>query len=305
MTVTGLLDRISSAINGYFSKGLIADSDAVGFIRSTYGISDPDDVAALIERGEDSGAVTDIVSYPPDHFRESVEELIPPEGLSADSIKTVEELSGTENVFILYQGRKIFPGESDSLFCRQRFIQRLNLDIPFNYLSDSVPVQGKDDFYKIRSLLRKRKFVPDGPETVNEEKSRFISDLLNRYLSADNFFSLPTAGNAYPANGGPDTQHGIVELVDFTADLFRDRNSRPFDILAEKKYFYENAIIEAEEFTRLLKSSSMEFIMMKRIQPPLIPADEARRMISIIDRLTSTVYGMIIPSIRNVVEEIF
>jgi len=41
--------------------------------------------------------------------------------------------------------------------------------------------------------------------------------------------------------------------------------------------------------------------MMKKIQPPLISADEARSMICIIDRMTSIVYGMIIPSIQNII----
>jgi len=45
--------------------------------------------------------------------------------------------------------------------------------------------------------------------------------------------------------------------------------------------------------------------MMKRIQPPLVSVDEARTIISIIDRLASVVYGTVIPSVRNDVIDSF
>ena len=288
-----LLKKISSAISGYFAGGLVPESDTISFIKSAYGITRPDEIASLIEAGEDGGSVVDMVSYPPDNFREPVECLIPAEGLSPDEIKRIEEfsLNVSGGIFILFSGTKISLTEDDSLQCYKRFIQRLNLEIPFNYFGDDLTSTENPGFYKIRSLLRKKKFIP------GEETSLFIKDLIRNYRPAGNYFT------ASPLTAGPDDRSGLVELVNISVELFNNSGRRPFEILTEKKYYYESAVVEYVEFERLLKTCSMEFIMAKRIRPPLVSIDEARSMVEAIDRLTSAVYGMIIPSVRNVLED--
>lgn len=311
MTGPELLNRISVIISGYFSQGLIPDNDTINFIQSAYGISDTDEIASLIEAGDDGGAVTDLASYPPDSFRESVEELIPADGLSAGEIKSIENfyINPAGRIFIMLHSRKVFLTIDESLKCHQRFVKRLNLDIKFNYFTDSSVSAAGNNFYTIRSLLRKKKFIP------NDEKSLFMNDLISRYRQVKTDFSIMhrSAGSdetqfSLPATGsfkspGPNNQPGLIDLVNAALEILSSPENRPIDILTEKKYYYENAVNEAEEFTQFLKTYSMDFIMSKRMQPPLISIDEARRMIRMIDRLTSIVYGMVIPSVRNVYEE--
>jgi len=302
--------KISRAVNGYLSAGLLPDDDTLNFIKSAYGISGPDQVASLIGSGDDGGAVIDMVSYPPDSFRESVEHLIPAGGFCTGEIRTIEndsiDMPGA--IFIQYEGRQIFLPDDDSRRCIHRFIQRLNLEIPFNFFSDTGSSTGNYDFYKIRSLLRKKKFV------ANDEKSLFINDLVNRYRPVEKKFntSHQAAGTGRsspsPYGSGPFMQQNyhdqpdLITLVNIAVEMFSSPQNRPFDILSEKKYYYQNAINESEEFSRLLKTCSMEFIMSKRIRPPLVSIDEAHYMAAVIDILTSVVYGMTIPSVINVFE---
>lgn len=255
--------------------------------------------------------MTDLASYPPDSFRESVEELIPADGLSAGEIKSIENfyINPAGRIFIMLHSRKVFLTIDESLKCHQRFVKRLNLDIKFNYFTDSSVSAAGNNFYTIRSLLRKKKFIP------NDEKSLFMNDLISRYRQVKTDFSIMhrSAGSdetqfSLPATGsfkspGPNNQPGLIDLVNAALEILSSPENRPIDILTEKKYYYENAVNEAEEFTQFLKTYSMDFIMSKRMQPPLISIDEARRMIRMIDRLTSIVYGMVIPSVRNVYEE--
>ena len=280
MELTGKTEKISIRISSYFSAGLIPDNDTLSFIKSAYGLSEPDEISAFIENGDDSGALIEMLSYPPDSFRESVEELIPPEGLSSSEIKGIENIliTGGKRIFILFGNRKIFLSEEDSRTFNKRFLQRLNLELPMDCFNDHDIHSDNINILTVRSFMRKKKF------TSNEENYIFINDLIYNYQSVKNSSSAE-----------------FKILINASADFLNGSDRRTIDILSEKKYFYENAILESEEFSRMQKTYSMEFFMMKKIQPPLISADEARSMICIIDRMTSIVYGMIIPSIQNII----
>lgn len=274
------IKKISSMINDFLSGGLIPDDDTLNFIKSGYGLSEPAGISSFIECGDDSGAVIEMLSYPPDSFRESVEELIPKEGFTTDEIKCIKDtlLASPLKIFILFNNTKIFLTPEDSLFCSVRFLQRLNLNLNLDYFDDLNSLTDKSYIYNVKAYLRKKKF------NTRDENFLFINDLIYNYQSAKN---------------SSDAEFKI--LIEAAADLLNGSDKRAMDILSEKKYFYENAVSEAEEFTRMLKTYSMEFIMLKRIQPPLISVDESRSRIHIIDRLTSIVYRMIIPSAQNII----
>jgi len=278
------LKKVSTMIREHILRGFMPDTDTLDFIKSSYGLNDPEEILSFLENGDDNDAVIDMISYPSDRFRESIEELIPSGGFSSDEIKIIiDTINILQNkTFILFSNRNIFLTENDSLFCHQKFIQRLNLNIPFNYIEYEKIISGNINIFAVRALLRKKKFIS------SDENSLFINDLINNYNQLKN-------------GSGKE----LLYLVDVSTDMLNCRDNTPFDILSRNKDFYENAIMESEEFSRLLKTYSMEFIMMKRIQPPLLSIDEARSMINAIDRLTSIVYGMMIPSVRNVLIEEF
>lgn len=278
------IKELSSAVASYTACGLSADVDTLNFIRSAYGLNDIDEISAFITSGDDSGTVIDLVSYPDDDFRESVEKLIPPEGLALNEIQAVENiLMDSESVCpIIISRREIILSVDDSRLCRRLILKRLNLQISLNMIDY---YKSEDEIYnynKIRSQLRKRKFK------ANEVNSLFINDLIYNYKNVKN-----------------QSYNDFTALLEASCTLLSSSDAKPFEILSEKKYFYENAIMEAEEFSLLMKTYSMEFIMMKRIQPPLITIEEARLNIKLIDRMTSIVYGMIIPSVNNVMIDSF
>ncbi len=271
---------ISSALRTVLVQGFTADQDIINFIQSAFGISDVDDICSLIENGDDGGTVIDLISYPHDTFRELIENLIPPEGLSLSQIKIIEDLllNSSEESFILICGRKVILSKEDSLFCCKQFLKRLNLQIPLNSISLHGPAEDIISILSIKTQLRKKKFIP------TDENVLFMNDLIYNYNLMKNKSTIE-----------------FLTLVNLSIEFLNGSAGKPFDILSEKKYYYENAVMEAEEFSQLMKTYSMEFIMMKRIQPPLISIDEARSMIKHIDRLTSIVYGMVIPSVNNVI----
>ena len=284
MELNGKIKKISSMINSCLSGGLIPDNETINFIKSGYGLSEPEEISCFIENGDDSGAIIEMLSYPADSFRESIEELIPLEGFSISEIHCIEKIFPAIHVsiFILFNNRKIFLTKEDSLTCRKRFLQRLNLDLPMNYFAGLNIFTDIINIRFVKAYLRKKKFHS------NYENHLFLNDLIFNYQSVKN-------------NSADEFKILLGKSVDFLSGSDR----RAFDILTEKKYYYENTILESEEFARLLKTYSMEFIMMKRIQPPLVSVDEARTIISIIDRLASVVYGTLIPSVRNDVIDSF
>lgn len=280
--LTDNIRLVSAKINSYFSGGLIPDKDILDFLKSGYGLSEENEISSFFESGDDSGALIEMISYPADNFRESIEELIPSWGFNDGEIKIIEELLNHEsrNIFIFFSERKICLTEDDSSLCRKRFIQRLNLNLPTDYISVTDTSAIEFNIFSVRAYLRKKRF------SSSDDNCLFLNDLICSYQSVRN-------GSA----------EEFRTLFTAAADILNGINRKALDIFYEKKYFYENAVSEAEEFALLLKTYSMEFIMLKRIQPPLIPADEARSMIRIIDRLTSIVYGMIIPSAQNIIIE--
>jgi hypothetical protein len=280
MELTDNLKLISGMINSYFAGGLIPDKDTLDFLKSGYGFFETDEIASFLEAGDDSGAVIEMISYPMDSFREAIEELIPSGGFDDGDIKNIEDLLNSENgkIFINLSERKIFLTEKDSALCRKRFIQRLNLNLTIDYISGTGTSAIEFNIFSARAYLRKKRFSSSAGNCL------FLDDLICSYQTVRN-----------------GSEEEFRSLFIIAADILNGSDRKALDILYGKKYFYENAISESEEFARLLKTYSMEFIMLKRIQPPLISVDESRSMIHIIDRLTSIVYGMIIPSAQNII----
>ena len=168
----GNIKKISSMINDFLSGGLIPDDDTIHFIKSGYGLNDPAEISSFIESGDDSGAVIEMLSYPPDSFRETAEELIPQKGFSADEIKTIEDIlrDSPVKIFILFNNAKIFLTPEDSLFCSARFLQRLNLNLNLDYFDDLNSLADKSYIYYVKAYLRKKKFI------TRDENYLFINE---------------------------------------------------------------------------------------------------------------------------------
>lgn len=279
-----LIFKTSYLIRNILLSGFSPDIETLSFIKSFYGINDSSAIHSLLSAGDDIDPVIDLLSYPSPAVREMIEESVPPEGFSAEEIKMIEDTTNINpaELFILFNEKKITLNADDSIYLLKQYIKRLNLELSFKYINGIMDSSDSSIICSARALLRRKKFIS------SDESSCFINDLIQNYRTVKN-----------------DSKKQFHDLIDFSADLLNGSVRKPLDILSEKKYYYQSAIIEAEEFTRLLKTYSMEFIMLKRMQPPHISIDVARFMIMQIDRLTSVVYGMIIPSVNNVVMDGF
>jgi len=257
------INTLSSIINEHIAKGFALDTDTIHFIKSAYGLSESDEIINFLENNCDD-AILDLISYPPDNFREKIEEFIPAEGLLLSDIKKIEDAVNilSAESFIIFN-KKISLSKNDSLLCCKRFIQRLNLNVSLNFIS-SENTSGSINPTAIKALLRKKKF------NSNSNCTGFINSLISNLQTAEN-----------------NSDEEYLKLIALSADLFNGSDKDPFDILSEKKDFYIRTLLEYDEFYNLLKSYSMEFIMMKKIYAPLVPVDEAVEMIKLIDRIIS------------------
>jgi len=254
--------KLTTLINEHISKGFVLDIDTAHFIKSAYGLDGADEIIDFLENNSDD-AILDMISYPPDNFREKIEELIPADGLSLSDIKEIEDsvnISSPE-CFIFFD-KKIFLSKDDSLLCYKKFIQRLNFSVPLNFISSENPPDSSINLLAIKALLRKKKFIS------NSNCSNFINKLVSNLQAVEN-----NSGEEY------------LQLIALAAGLFNGADKDPFNILSDKKDFYIRALLEYDEFNNLLKSYSMEFIMMKKIYAPLVGVDEAVNMIKLIDRI--------------------
>jgi len=253
--------KITSLINEHISNGFALDTDTIHFIKSAYGINE-DEIINFLEDSIDN-AILDMISYPPDNFREKIEEFIPPAGLSPSDIKEIED---SINILSLQCSvifnKKIYLSGQDSLLCCKRFIQRLSLNVSLSFISSDNTSKNNINLLAIKTLLRKKKFIS------NSKCANFINTLILNLQKTEK-----TSDEEY------------LKLIDLSSKLFNGSDKDPLDILLDKKDFYIRALLEHDEFNNLLKSYSMEFIMMKKIYAPLVPVDEAVNMIRLIDKI--------------------
>ena len=274
MTEENILNKLSSLISEHLSQGFVLDDDTSHFLKSGYGLNEPDEIIDFLENNIDD-AILDMISYPHDDFRVQIEEFIPAEGLSLSAIEKVyDSVNNLSPAGFIRHDKKIFLSKKDSKYCCKKFMQRLNLNVSLNFIFDNnQPDDNQSDkninIHAVKALLRKKKF------NSNNECCDFMNSLIS--------------------NSWTDSDKEYLKLIDLSADLFNRSDKNPYDILSEKKHYYIRALLEYDEFNNLLKSYSMEFIMMKKIQAPLVPVDEAVNMIRLIDKITRIVYKIVIP----------
>ena len=263
------INKLVSFIGEFISNGFTLDADIIRFIESTYGINETSDIIDLLENNSDE-AILSMLSYPPENFREQIEEFIPLAGLPLSDIKKIEDSVNalTPELFVFFNkiNKKIILSKNDSFFCCKRFIQKLYLNLPLDFISNTKTVGNGLNLSAIKVLLRKKKF------SSNDDCCDFLNNLISNLQMENN------------------TDEEYLKLIDLASDLFNGADENPFDILAEKKDFYIKSLLEHDEFNNLLKSYSMEFIMAKKIIVPIIPADELIYMINSINKMTRIVY---------------
>ncbi len=270
-----IIDRIAHLTASRFDRGFSPDADTIHFLRTSYSIESPDDLLKFLDDSTlNDGTIYELAIYPDDEFRLDIEKLITLTGLKHSEIETLNRsiTSLSPEIHLITPAGKFFPDTESRVSSIISFIKKLNLDLDFQYIGDPESSTLPDFYFAARALLRKRKFIPCG------DRGNFMKILIN---------SLPKSETVLKK---------MLALTDRAATLLNGREDKSLDALAIKKYYYESVISQAEEFASMLKTYSMEFLMLKKIQPPPVSIDDAIESIQIINRLTSTVYGTIIPA---------
>lgn len=270
-----LIKRIAGKISGRLDSGFKPDMEALHFLKTSYGVNDGDEILEFLsDAALNDGTIYELTVYPDDRFRLEIERIIPAQGITPTDIEVIIAILSSEPrqlSLITPAGGFLIDRESVGS-CVSSFIKKLNLELDLGYLGDIPETESDVLYYSSRALLRRRRFSPAWG------RGDFMRMLIQQRSV------VKTGDEEIPA------------LIERGISLLSGTEGEALDALAAKKYYYESVISRCEEFASLLKSWGMEFLMMKKIQPPAVSVDEAIESIKIIDRLTSMVYGMIIPS---------
>ncbi|HPS56779.1 MAG TPA: hypothetical protein PK514_01620 [Spirochaetota bacterium] len=266
---------IAGEILNRFSSGLDLDNDTRHFLLSCEGLSGAGEIIAFLENREfDSSPVYELIFYPDTAMRFRIESLLPARGLDRSEINRIISTVETASHDILISSGDIKVTLQWCRFSNNacQYIKRLNLDVN----TDIFPHKNADDFLRERILLR------CGRVSYSGETAEFLGRLAER-----------TGDRKLADNAG---------LFSFALQAVGNKNEKVMDQLENRKCFYESAIREAFEFSRILGKYSMEFVMAKKIPVPLTSIEEAADAIRKIDAITSLVYGIIIPPMDHGVE---
>lgn len=269
-----LIAELTDKISARLDAGFTPDIDSLHFLKTSYGVNDGDELLSYLDDSIlNDGTIYELVVYPDDEFRFEIEKIIPAEGIPRSMVAGIQ--SSIDSIsrpleLITSAGRHLINTDL-SRSCASSFITRLNLETDLGFMAEEDGAAPEELNYRGRAFLRKKKFIP------SEDRGDFFRRLL-RYK--------------HPVKRSDDD---LLKLAETAAQFLSGTSGKAFDTLAAKKYYYESVISQADEYAALLKSWGMEFLMMKRIQPPPVSVDEALESIRTIDRITSIVYGLIIP----------
>lgn len=269
-----ITDIITEKISARLNTGFAPDKDSLYFLSTSYGVnSERELVDFLHDSFLNDGTIYELIVYPDEKFLSDIEKIIPSSGLLRSEIEFINSSlhNKINTLFINIPSEKYFIDTEICPIVISSFIKKLSLDIDVQYLGDPKDSSSEEIYYMTRALLRRKKFLPLG------DRGHFMKKII-RYETG--------------IKPGDDI---LLNLIEKGIDLLSDTNKKTFDILSAKKYFYESVISQIEEFNTLVKTWGMEFLMMKRIQPPPVSIEEAIDAIRTIDRLTTIAYGLIIP----------
>jgi hypothetical protein len=242
---------------------------------SCEGLADSSHIAEFLNNSSnDSSPVYDLIFYPDREMRLRIESLIPAAGLDPEAIRSLISAvcSAKSDIIVNTSPHPVSLEWSrfSSHVCS--YIKRLNLDVNTGIFHG----QGAGNFINERIILRSGRHVCSG------ERAEFLGTLVRR--------------------AAEENLSGSGDLFLFALKITGSQNKGIAELFEKSKCFYESAIRDSAEFSRILGKYSMEYVMARRISIPLIGFDEAVEAIRKIDTITSLVYGFIIPPADHGVE---
>jgi hypothetical protein len=154
-----------------------------------------------------------------------------------------------------------------------RFILKLNLckSLPFRNTDIISDCLSDEVIASIRVLVRNSRY------RSSPYRDRTIVSLINGLIRM---------------TGGRDPD-SILECILQLIELFNDStaDSDLHSLLSVKKHNYLDIIEKSAQFSEYISRYSMEFLMSKKLQPPVAGIDEMRKKIYLIDLISTAVFG--------------
>ena len=270
-----LLHVIADTIIEYFAHGIMAGDDVVFFADSTLGMTSAENIARLLADADLYGeGLYDLIFTPTPQLRTAIEILIPPEGLSDEARKDINELIliSRKNTRICFSktGHSAIVDLSEPIICR--FLTRLNLNkrIVFPLATGTAYAVNQEFYTRVRVIMRNARY------TASPVREKFVAEMIECMIS-----------NVLIQ------EEIIIDCLVFMLNLFGEvgQDIEIHSLISEKKRSFVALLADAANFHEYAGRYSMEYLMSQKIQLPVVDPDELRKKIYLTDLICMSVYG--------------
>ncbi len=270
------LAAIEELIAEYLSAGIRASDEIVHYALSSLGADGPNDLARILRDECDESGMTELLLHPSPELSAAIEPLVPTDGmgshertlLAAGIARRVPSVPVSFAAFDVDGCISLTPERVE------RFLAKLALDRAVRAVEKPLP-SGREGARLAAAAAAIRRNRPPAREGVES------------FLGA---LALGLAGRDRPDD------RGIHDTVAFACAVLAARELPVEEALAAEWNAMEKIIAESERFAALSRRYSMEYLMSRRVQPPAMGADEARRRMALLDLVARTGLGRPLPA---------
>ncbi len=266
--------RIAEAVADRLARGVAAGEEALFYARSSLGLESAGEIGALLSLGErDGSGLAELVFHPDEELRLAVEPLIPSGGLSAEELRRVaRETEGRiPRVRILLPGGvHVLMGVAGALL--ERFIGALNLHVSCADLAGNDLLNAMDNDL----ILRARVMIRSSGSQITARRKEFLRRMHRVYL-------VDRRAGA----------RDFLPRLDFVLRLFREtpEDRDVYAMLAEKRNGLLYQMNRAREYEEMRAAMGNEYMMLRRIHPPVFNPVQAENEIRFAEGLCRDVCG--------------
>jgi hypothetical protein len=269
-------ELLAEEIASILKEGIRLSPDALHFIDSTYSNPSPQELTNILEGESDCerDTLVELIFFPDESIQIRLEDLLERLDLNDELAEGITKLLlKKERLTAIY-----FPDTAKPLIIQMprsavdQFLARLNIAKKLdNTLVDAIHKNVSDNVRTlVKVKLRNVRNLPVGP------KLHFLSSYFEKMNTSDN---------------------ELVECLELVLDVLDDLkdNADVFSGLMARKRFYLKSVLEADKLEAKLKKGNMEIFMLQGQRAPYIDKSDAIKKMAIIDKVSLSVFGTILP----------
>jgi hypothetical protein len=264
--------ELAFRIAGILEKGLKLDERVLHFMDSTFGPFSPEKMAQVIQDEDlcEREPLLELIFFPDESIQVQIEDM-----LCVGDYTEKDEESVINSLVSRIQSVELYfpesPGKLEIAFSREsakQFISRLKISsTPDKKLINSIKKTVDSKWADLVLVKIRNAAIPRIDNIID-----FLSGFF-RKIGADR----------------PDFLDCLNFILEFSQGL--DEGSNIFQSLMERKKVCIQTLAKAAEYERQLSKYNMETMIMKGIRNPCVNGDEMKKTISIIDRISLSIFN--------------